>query len=134
MKLSRGVLYAVQMLVDLAGLGQNALCPAHVVARAYSLREQFLLKTLLRLVHAGLLQSVKGPRGGFRLARPLQDITLLDVVEAVEGPIWGEAPAVYANGEDGIDARLQTVCAQVAEQVRLRLRKVRLSDLAGDDT
>jgi Rrf2 family protein len=88
MRLSGAVLYAVQALVDLAGLHRGQLCPAHVLAHELSVGEQFLRKLLHPLAQAGLLQSVRGPQGGYCLAKLARAITLLEVVEAVAGPIW----------------------------------------------
>jgi Rrf2 family protein len=60
--------------------------PARRLAEFYELPEAYLAKLLKALVRAGLLGATSGPRGGFRLARPPGDITVADVVEAVEGP------------------------------------------------
>ena len=88
------------------------------------------MKVLTPLVSAGVLRSLKGPNGGFRLARAASQITLLEVVEAVDGPLRAEAPRV-AGVRDGLDPRLEGVCERVAEEVRRRFGQVRLSDLAG---
>ena len=82
------------------------------------------------LVTARLVRSRRVPHGGFRLAKPAASITLLEVVEAVEGPVRGEAP-VWGPDQGGLDARLREVCEEVAGLVRRRLRRVRLSDLIG---
>jgi Rrf2 family protein len=55
------------------------------LAEAHGLSPSYLTKQLQQLTQAGLVSSVPGPHGGFRLARALEDITLLDVVEAIEG-------------------------------------------------
>ena len=60
--------------------------PARRLAEFYGLPEAYLAKLLKTLVRAGLLGSASGPRGGFRLARPPEEITVADVVAAVEGP------------------------------------------------
>ena len=60
--------------------------PARRLAEFYGLPEAYLAKLLKALVRAGLLGAASGPRGGFRLARRPGDITVADVVEAVEGP------------------------------------------------
>src|SRR5258708_958355 len=65
---------------------------SHTIAREHGIPERFLLKVLNPLVSAGILSSLKGPHGGYRLARTASDITLLEVIEAVEGTIRGEAP------------------------------------------
>ena len=54
--------------------------------RVLDLPDAYLAKVLEALVRAGLLSATSGPRGGFRLARPPEDITVADIVEAVEGP------------------------------------------------
>jgi Rrf2 family protein len=56
------------------------------LAEFYDLPEAYLAKTLTALVRAGLLSATSGPRGGFRLARSAETITVADVVQAVEGP------------------------------------------------
>ena len=88
------------------------------------------MKVLRPLVSARLVRSRKAPSGGFHLAKPANRITLLEVVEAVEGPVRGEAP-VWGPDQGGLDARLREVCEEVAGLVRRRLGRVRLSDLAG---
>jgi Rrf2 family protein len=91
----------------------------------------FLLKSLTPLVAAGVLRSDLGLGGGFRLARPARSITLLEVVEAVDGPVRGEASQVGGREHARLDAKLQAVCEGLAEVVRRRLGKVSLADLAG---
>jgi Rrf2 family protein len=133
MKLSRASSYALHALEYLAARGQDAKATSHHVAEARGIPEGFLLKVLKPLVSAGVLRSLKGPNGGYRLARPAAKITLLEVVEAVGGPIRGEVPMWKGPGHDGdgLDVRLADVCGQVAALVRNRLGKVRLSDLVG---
>lgn len=59
--------------------------PRRVLAEHYGLAEAYLAKHLQALTRAGLLRATPGPTGGFRLARPADEITVLDVVEAIEG-------------------------------------------------
>src|SRR5262245_42381279 len=132
MKLSYAVLYAVQALLDLAGREQGELYPSHVVAKANRVPERFLLKVLNPLVRARILHGVKGPNGGYALAKRVRDITLLEVVEAVEGPVRFEVPRVVKD-RDGVrlDDRLEAIYGRIAEQTRRQLQKVRIADLAG---
>ncbi len=85
MKLSDGVEWSVHCLLVLSSLPQGATLSGRALAEFHGVPESYLLKHLKALVTAGLLSSVPGPRGGYRLARELQDINLRDVVEAVEG-------------------------------------------------
>jgi Rrf2 family protein len=130
MKLTRACGYALHALGYLAARGDGPPVASHDIAEARGAPEKFLLKVLRPLVRAGLLRSLKGPGGGYRLARPASQITLLEVVEAVDGPVRGEAPVV-GEGQDGLGPRLAAACERVAEEVRRRLGRVRLSDLAG---
>jgi len=60
---------------------------AKKIAVEYGIGWEYLLKVLQQLVRANVLRSKRGPRGGFTLARPLSEISMLDVIEAVEGPM-----------------------------------------------
>jgi Rrf2 family protein len=85
MKLSDGVEWALHCATLLAALPPEATLPGKALAEYHGVSESYLLKHLQSLTRAGLLESVPGPKGGYRLARPAQEISLLDVVEAVEG-------------------------------------------------
>lgn len=85
MKLSDGVEAAIHCAAMLAGLEGGATLPASALAEAFGLSPSYLLKHLNALSSAGILESVSGPAGGYRLGRPAGEITLLDIVLAVEG-------------------------------------------------
>src|SRR5438309_1487991 len=94
MKLTSASTHALRSLLHIAGGKQDRPVASHVIAAAESLPERFLLKVLKPLVSARLLHSVRGPHGGYRLARPTERITLLDVIEAVDGRLQGTVPEV----------------------------------------
>ena len=131
MQLSRASSYALHALAYMAGRPSGRPVASHHIAEARGIPERFLLKVLKPLVTAGVLRSLKGPNGGFRLARPASQITLLEVVEAADGPLRGDAPLVAREGRGGLDSRLLAVCERAADEVRRQLGKVRLSDLVG---
>lgn len=81
---SSGCDYAIRACVHLAGRGE-ALVPLRDLTREESLPAPFVGKILQTLVRAGLLRSVKGRHGGYGLARPPGEITLLAVLSAVDG-------------------------------------------------
>jgi Rrf2 family protein len=131
MKLSRASTYALHAVVYLAKQKQPGPVASHIVAKAEGIPERFLLKVLKPLVSARILLSVKGPNGGYRLARSPADISMLDVVQAVDGPIQGVAPMSVLRKNARLDERLEILCEQTAEQVRKQLQKVRIAELAG---
>src|SRR5437016_68259 len=131
MKLTRASSYAIHALVFMAAQKKNRPVASHHIAKARGIPERFLLKVLKPLVSARVLHSVKGPNGGYRLARSGNDISMLEVVEAVDGPIRGMAPLSQANADGHLDRKLETICNQTAEQLRKHLQKVRISELTG---
>jgi Rrf2 family protein len=131
MKLSRASTYALHAVAYLAAQKQPGQpIASHLVAQAQGIPERFLLKVLKPLVSARLLYSVKGPNGGYCLARPAGEVSLLDVIEGVDGPIRGQVPFTNEDGPVALDRKLESVCGQIADLVRAQLQKVRLSDLA----
>lgn len=86
MKLSEGVEAAIHCTVTLAGVEGGATMPGAALAAQFGLSPSYLLKHLNALTTAGVLESVPGPAGGYRLARSPGNISLLDIVLAVEGP------------------------------------------------
>lgn len=85
MRLSDGVEWGVHACALLAMLPSGGALPASKLAEFHGVPAPYLAKHLQALARAGVLETVRGPRGGYRLARPASDVTLLDVVEAIDG-------------------------------------------------
>jgi Rrf2 family protein len=86
MKMGRGVEWALHGCVNMAWTPFGEAVNSARLAAFYSLPGAYLNKQFQSLVHAGILTSVSGPRGGFHLARRPENITVLDIVLALEGP------------------------------------------------
>jgi Rrf2 family protein len=129
MKLTRASSYALYAVVHIAREKPTAPLASHEVAQAHKIPERFLLKVLKPLVSAGILASVKGPRGGYRLAKKPSEITMLEIIEAIEGPIRGMASFHSQAGSNGLQKKLDSVFAAAAEHTRKQLGQVRLSHL-----
>jgi Rrf2 family protein len=129
MRLNRAASYALHALAYMASQKKDAPTASHIIAERRHIPERFLLKVLKPLVAAQVLTSVKGPNGGYRLARPATEITVLEVLEAVEGPIRGQAPSEEPNHPTS--RRLEAICQQSADQLRRHLGKIKVADLNG---
>ncbi len=86
-RVTRAGEYAIRGMIRLAKDGGEGLVLIADIAKAEGVSKTFLAKQFQRLVRAGLLESSRGAAGGVALARPPGEITLRDVVEAVEGPV-----------------------------------------------
>ncbi len=131
MRLGRASAYAVLALTHLAEHADGAPIQGRDIAAACAVPPGHLLKILQQLVRAQLLSSERGPSGGFALRKSAQEITLLDVVEAIDGPICGDL--TIRNGGGGKPSalgRLEQVCREVAEFARARLAQTAIADLA----
>jgi Rrf2 family protein len=130
MKLTRASSYALHAVTFMAVQKHDHPIASHHIAQARHIPERFLLKVLKPLVSARVLHSVKGPNGGYRLARSPNHITLLEILEAVDGPIRGQAPFGNEKGNgSNLDHKLENICKQVSDQTRRQLERVRVSDL-----
>ena len=87
MQITRQADYAVRAMVYLAQLGPEQRASTSQIAQEKQIPPSFLAKIVSQLSVAGLLQTSRGARGGVSLARSAADISLLDVVEAIDGPI-----------------------------------------------
>jgi Rrf2 family protein len=87
MQITRQADYAVRAMMYLAQLGPEHRAATGTIAQEKSIPPSFLAKIVSQLSVAGLLQTSRGARGGVSLAKPAEAITLLDVVEAIDGPI-----------------------------------------------
>jgi len=128
MKLSRTVSYALQATLLLAQEGTAAPVPCRRLAAMGKMPERFLLQILRDLVAHGILASARGVEGGYMLERPADRISLLDVIEAVDGPMASTLPS-----SDGLPAqsksRLVRALSGATNSTRRELAGVKLADL-----
>ena len=112
--------YAVRALSELARRGDSAPVPIGDLARSREIPVQFLEGLFATLRRAGVLQSQRGVKGGYSFARPPGEVTLLEVVDLLEGELGAEAAAngpVWADAADAARNVLgATTIADVAER------------------
>ena len=123
--------YAVRAAVELAASSDGEPIKGEHLAEAQEIPLQFLEHILLELKHARLVRARRGARGGYWLARPAEEITLADVIRAVEGPlasVRGQRPEEVHY--DGPAAPLLDVWIAVRVNLRAVLEGVSIADIA----
>lgn len=132
MDLTRKGEYAIRGIVHLATQPEDQVCLLSDIASAVDVPQTFLAKIFQQFSKIGLVRSYRGTGGGFVLGRPPEKITLLEVVEAVEGPIVPNRCVAGAGECNRTNTcNVHPVWVNVQEQVRDILAKVTLKDLAG---
>ena len=124
MKLSRTFTYAVQAVLELCRAPADQTMTCKELAEQGGMPERFLLQILRSLVTKGLLASNRGVRGGYRLNREAQEITMLDVLEAVEGAITFDLPP----RQDGKQHRpeIGVLLGEARDRIRRELASIRI--------
>ncbi|MEA2437066.1 MAG: Rrf2 family transcriptional regulator, cysteine metabolism repressor [Thermoleophilaceae bacterium] len=109
--------YAVRALAELARSGGAAPVPIGEIARRRDIPVQFLEGLFATLRRAGILQSQRGVKGGYSFARPPEELTVLEIVEALEGVLGAEATGVFADAVAALRAQFEAVTiAEVAQR------------------
>ncbi len=125
---SRPVAYAVRALICLARVPEQTRLMAYEIAAQERIPASSLAKTLQQLARKGLLDSEKGRNGGFRLGRPAKRISLMDVIEAVEGPKPFEQSVLGYRDRD--HCPLEKSFKAVRRTVLAYLRKTNLEEFS----
>ena len=106
LQISRKIEYGLRAMIFLASQPPGAIVPFREIARKMDVPEDFLAKILKTLVKKKLVRSTRGAHGGYSLALEAKDVSMLDVIEAVEGPV-----KVNVCQDDSHDAcRLSHAC------------------------
>jgi Rrf2 family protein len=130
MRVSAKADYAVRAAVELAGAAEGPL-KGERISQAQDIPLKFLENILGELKHAGLVRSQRGTEGGYWLARPPEEITIADVIRAVEGPlasVRGETPQSLTYS--GSAEPLMRLWVAVRANLREVLESVTLADIS----
>jgi Rrf2 family protein len=130
MKLSRTVDYALRATLMLAQQDTQRPIPCSHLAEQGEMPERFLLQILRNLVNHGILRSTRGVDGGYALVRPAGEVSLLNIMEAIEGPMCSCENHVSESGQ-GSDAQkqLQSALTDVSQTMCRQLDAIKLSQL-----
>jgi Rrf2 family protein len=132
MRLSARSDYALRAVIELAASGGHVT--ADQLARTQAIPGKFLEAILTQLRRAGLVRSQRGPDGGFWLARPASEISLADIIRAIDGPLVGVRGERPENlGYTGAAEPLQAVWIALRANERAILEEVTLEHIVSGD-
>ena len=126
---SKKLIYAVESVVDIAYNGGSDPVRSREIAKRQGVPHRYLEQVMQRLVHAGVLRGVRGPRGGYLLARERRRITLGQIARVVRELEKMDQKEAADAASDLADQVLQPIWNEMQEDMMLRLDKVTIEDL-----
>lgn len=134
LRLSKKADYALIAMKHLALRGDRGSSSAREIANAYDVPIELLAKVLQRLVRRGLLASHQGTRGGYQLARIPSQMTVADVIQAIDGPVSVTACSSTDDGacEQFSKCNVRDPLWRVRERILAALGECTIADLAAD--
>ncbi len=131
MQITRQADYAIRAVLYISRLEANQRAATWQIAQEQHIPSSFLAKIVSQLSIAGLLQTTRGARGGVMLAKPAEAITLLDVVEAIDGPIeLNECVNTQNTCEVGENCPLRATWCSAQDDLVRRLRNANFAQFA----
>ncbi len=129
MKVSKSTGYALLAASYIARQKDKGVVLSQDIAKEYHIPLEYLLKILQQMVRADILHSKRGPGGGFSLAKHPKKITMLDIIEAVEGPMAGNLNLAKLAHGDKIGGKADQIYAKAIANTSAVFKKARLADL-----
>lgn len=131
MRVSRSTGYALLAVGYIAKHQGKGVVLSQDVSKQYDIPLEYLLKILQQLVRANVLRSKRGPRGGFSLAKATNKITMLEIIEAVDGPLTGELNLAEQAGNDRYANKAEQTYNKAIAQARSVFQKTKVAALLG---
>ncbi len=131
MRISRSTGYGLVAVGYIAQHPEKDVILSQTISKEYNIPLEYLLKILQQLVKANVLRSKRGPRGGFSLAKPVKKITMIQVIEAVDGPMVSQLNLAEQTKREKFSLRIEQTYAKAIAQARTVFEKAKLSDLLG---
>ncbi len=129
MKISRSTGYALLAVGYLAQHKGEGIILSQTISKEYNIPLEYLLKILQQLVRANVLRSKRGPRGGFSLAKSAKKITMLQVIEAVDGPMVSQLDLAEQTHKEKFSVKVEQIYEKAIAQARSVFEKAKLADL-----
>jgi Rrf2 family protein len=129
MNLSKSTTYGMIAMGYMAKQTDSRCVPAEEIAKEFDIPNDFLKNIMNQYVHAGLLRGKRGPHGGFSLAKPAKEISLLEIIETVENTIKNYYEIAQQAKKQRFAVKMDEIRTKATEQGRAILKKAKLSDM-----
>ena len=129
MRISRSTGYAILALGYIAQNKDRKIILSQDIAKRYDIPLEYLLKLLQQLVKANVLHSKRGPHGGFSLAKTPANITVLQIIEAIDGPFVSHSNLADQSPGEKIGERADKIYDKAISQAKTVFEKAKLSSL-----
>lgn len=129
MKMNQTIAYAIAAVAHIAAEPAGSLVSNTAICKATTMPDRYLLQILRTLVTEGILVSTRGVTGGYKLAKPAGKITLLAIIEAIDGPIGQRERVDMPSMPGRLASSVEGAFAAIEVDARKRLAKVTLADV-----
>jgi Rrf2 family protein len=129
MKISKTVEYGFLIVGHIAKYGNNDFVTASSIAKKHDIASGYIATVVTQLVRANILSPKMGPRGGFKLIIPANKISMLDIIEAVDGPLEQIVVTSEKTTDEPFMLNMETVCKDVIAKAKDTLHKAKISKL-----
>ena len=129
MRISRSTGYALLAVNYIAKHQGQGIVLSQRISKEYDIPLEYLLKILQQLVRANVLRSKRGPRGGFTLAKSTKKITMLQIIEAVDGPMTNQLNLIEQAPKEKFSTNAEKAYERAIAQARSIFDKTKLSYL-----
>ena len=129
MKISKTTTYAILAVAYVAKHSKNGLVSISTIANEYGISMVYLTKVTKFLVQADILRSKRGPRGGHSLSRPASEISLLEIIEAIDGPLDMTRDISELTSFAPFVKNMVTICEDGTAKAKDILHKAKIADM-----
>ena len=129
MNVSKTVEHGFYVIGYIAKYGNDDYVSASTIAKKYDIAAASLGTITKKLLRANILKNKMGPRGGFKLTKPANKITMLDVLEAIEGPLEQLIKTGRETKDEPFMANMETTCENIIAKAKDSLQKAKISKM-----
>lgn len=129
MRFTQAAAYGISAVIYLANTPSGEIASNTTICNALQMPGRFVLQVMRLLVVAGIVKSTRGVYGGFQLAKPANKVTLLEIIEAVDGPLGARNDLALVGVSKEGRASVEKALTEIEVDARRRLGAIILSDL-----